>query len=50
MNNQTVGKTLFEYFNTSDPNFLPIANHLRELKEEYVEYKYQWANRILLID
>lgn len=48
MNNQTVGKTLFEYFNTSDPNFLPIANHLRALKGECVEYKFQWANRIFI--
>lgn len=48
MNGQTVGKTLFEYFNTSDPNFLPIANHLRALKGECVEYKFQWANRIFI--
>lgn len=46
MNGQTVGKTLFEYFNTRDPNFLPIANHLRALKGECVEYKFQWENRI----
>lgn len=48
MNGQTVGKTLFEYFNTRDPNFLPIANHLRALKGECVEYKFQWGNRIFI--
>lgn len=48
MNGQTVGKTLFEYFNTDDPNFLPIANHLRALKGECVEYKFQWENRIFI--
>lgn len=43
--NEVVGKSLFEYFNTQDPNFLPIAYHKKALHGEQVEYKFSWQNR-----
>jgi two-component system, cell cycle sensor histidine kinase and response regulator CckA len=37
--------SLFEYFGTDDPNFKPIANHLRALKGESVAYEMDWMGR-----
>lgn len=42
---EVVGKSLFEYFNTQDLNFLPIASHIRALHGEQTEYKFSWQNR-----
>lgn len=42
---EVVGKSLFEYFNTQDSNFLPIASHIQSLHGEQVEYKFSWRNR-----
>jgi len=37
--NASVGKTLYDYFQTNDPNFLPIDSHLKVLKGESVKYE-----------
>lgn len=42
---EVVGKSLFEYFNTQDTNFLPIASHIKALQGELVEHKFSWQNR-----
>jgi PAS domain S-box-containing protein len=43
--NQVVGMSLFEYFGTSDPDFLPIATTRRALAGESVTYEFTWQNR-----
>lgn len=43
--NQTVGLSLFEYFRTNDPNFVPIAAHKRALAGETVTYEVDWQRR-----
>jgi len=40
---QIVGQTLCEYFQTDDPEFLPIAAHHRALQGEPVTYEQTWA-------
>ena len=40
---QIVGRTLCEYFQTDDPEFLPIAAHHRALRGEPVTYEQTWA-------
>ena len=42
---QVLGKTLFEYFRTEDPDFPPIAAHRRALRGESVSFEIQWAGR-----
>ncbi len=42
---QVVGRTLYEYFDTTDPNFLPIESHRRALEGEEVTYEFAWADR-----
>jgi len=44
--NQTVGKSLFEYFHTQDPEFIPIAAHRQALAGEPVTYEMEWEKRI----
>jgi PAS domain S-box-containing protein len=44
--NQTVGKSLFEYFRTGDPEFAPIAAHRQALAGEPVTYEMEWEKRI----
>jgi len=44
--NQVVGMTLFEYFQTTSPEVLPIAAHYRALKGESVAYETQWQERL----
>jgi PAS domain S-box-containing protein len=44
--NETVGKSLFEYFRTEDPNFTPIAAHRQALKGESITYEMEWQKRI----
>jgi len=40
--NQVVGKSLFEYFETNDPSFLPIAAHRRAIGGEPVTFQIEW--------
>ena len=39
------GMSLFAYFKTTDPEFLPIAAHRRALGGESVTYEAQWKGR-----
>jgi PAS domain S-box-containing protein len=43
--NEVVGKTLFQFFQTEDPQFRAIAAHLRALGGEADTYELQWAGR-----
>ena len=45
--NELAGKTLFEYFETRDPEFPSIAAHKKALKGESVTYELQWKGRVL---
>jgi PAS domain S-box-containing protein len=42
---QFVGVTLFEYFGTRDPEFLPLASHRRALLGESVSFEVEWSGR-----
>jgi PAS domain S-box-containing protein len=44
--NQVVGMTLFEYFQTQDPEFLPIQASRRALNGESVSYETNWNDRV----
>jgi two-component system cell cycle sensor histidine kinase/response regulator CckA len=44
--NETVGKSLFEYFRTEDPEFAPIAAHRQALAGEPITYEMEWQKRI----
>ncbi|MGB9665006.1 MAG: PAS domain-containing protein, partial [Ignavibacteria bacterium] len=41
--NQVVGQSLFEYFQTDDENFLPIDAHLKALQGEKCEYIFRFG-------
>ncbi|OGG04707.1 MAG: hypothetical protein A3F83_13675 [Candidatus Glassbacteria bacterium RIFCSPLOWO2_12_FULL_58_11] len=41
---EAVGKNLFEFFKTDDPEYLSIAMHLRALKGESVNYEQTFNN------
>ncbi len=43
--NQIVGMTLYDYFQTTKPEFFPIAAHLRALQGESVTYELHWQTR-----
>ncbi len=43
---EMTGKTLFEYFRTSDRDFEPIAAHYRALAGESVTYEAEWEKRV----
>ncbi len=43
--NQLVGTSLFDYLQSQDPEFLPIAAHLRALKGESVACEGEWMGR-----
>lgn len=43
--NRIVGQSLFEYFGTDDPEFLPIAMHRRAVAGEAVSYSFRWGGR-----
>ncbi|MGH7599275.1 MAG: histidine kinase dimerization/phosphoacceptor domain -containing protein, partial [bacterium] len=43
--NQVVGLTLYDYFQTTKPEFFPIAAHLRALQGESVNYELHWQAR-----
>ncbi|HKC11642.1 MAG TPA: EAL domain-containing protein [Vicinamibacteria bacterium] len=42
---QAVGRTLYEYFDTADSAFPPIAAHLRALGGEDVDFAFTWQGR-----
>jgi PAS domain S-box-containing protein len=44
--NELTGKTLFEYFQTKDPQFSPIAAHKKALRGESVTYELEWQRRV----
>ncbi|MGH9706338.1 MAG: CHASE4 domain-containing protein, partial [Candidatus Acidiferrales bacterium] len=44
--NEMDGKSLFEYFQTQDPEFPPIAAHRKALAGQSVTYEIEWMNRI----
>src|SRR5580704_16226733 len=44
--NELTGKTLFEYFQTKDANFSPIAAHRKALRGESVTYELEWQRRV----
>ena len=44
--NELVGRTLFEYFQTKDPAFPPIAAHRKALDGQSVTYELQWQERV----
>ncbi|MGH2373977.1 MAG: ATP-binding protein, partial [bacterium] len=43
--NQVVGLSLHEYFQTDDPEFLPIAAHRKALRGEPASYRMTWNAR-----
>lgn len=43
--NQVVGKTLYEFFQTNDPEFVSIAAHRRALLGESATYETEWLGR-----
>jgi len=42
---QVVGKTIYEYFQTDDPEFPPIAAHRGAVRGESVTYDLGWGSR-----
>lgn len=44
--NQLLGVSLSDYFQTQDPEFLPIQQHQRALQGESVEFDFQWGKRL----
>ncbi len=43
---EVVGMTLYEYFNTQDPEFLPIAMHRKSLQGEATTFEVIWDERV----
>ncbi len=43
---QLAGMSLFDYFQTVDENFSPIAAHRRALAGESVSYEIAWSNQV----
>ncbi|MDH3214670.1 MAG: PAS domain S-box protein [Candidatus Krumholzibacteria bacterium] len=43
---QVVGLSLYEYFSTDDPDYLPIEMHRRALRGESVKYDTLWSERV----
>lgn len=43
---QVVGQTLFEYFGTEDPEYLPLRLHCLALAGEPQEYEFEWAEHV----
>jgi PAS domain S-box-containing protein len=42
---EVVGKSLFEFFQTTDPEHLPIARHREALEGQRVSYTFEYAGR-----
>jgi PAS domain S-box-containing protein len=47
--NSLAGSTVQEYLQSSDPEYTPIASHLRALKGESVGYEMSWQNRVFQV-
>jgi PAS domain S-box-containing protein len=45
--NEVVGKSLFEYFRTEDPEFPAIAAHRKALEGESATFEIEWEKRFL---
>ena len=43
--NQFVGVTLFDFFRTTDPEFLPLVAHRKALLGESVSFEVEWSGR-----
>jgi PAS domain S-box-containing protein len=43
---ETVGRTLQEFFDTDDPNYLPIAVHRQALMGDSASYETEWQGRV----
>ena len=43
---EMTGKSLFEYFQTNDPEFTPIAAHRKALAGESVTYELEWQKLV----
>jgi len=43
--NEVSGRSLYDYYGSHDPNYVPIAAHLRSLRGEAVTYVHTWMNR-----
>jgi PAS domain S-box-containing protein len=43
---QVLGKSLYEYFKTDDPEFMPIAKHRISLDGEAASFEMNWNNRV----
>jgi len=43
---EVVGKTLYDYFGTNDPDFMPIAMHRRSLQGEPTSYELKWGQGV----
>ena len=44
--NELLGVSLMDYFQTTDPAFLPIQHHRRALRGEPAEFEFQWGKRL----
>jgi PAS domain S-box-containing protein len=42
---QSVGRTLSEFFHTTDPEFLPLVAHRKALLGESVSFEVEWSGR-----
>jgi PAS domain S-box-containing protein len=45
MQNEVIGKSMFEYFHTNDSEFAPIKYHLQALKGQQVNYEMNYQDR-----
>lgn len=43
---QVVGLSLYDFFQTDDPTFQPIADHLRALEGKSISYEFEWQERL----
>ncbi|UCG41768.1 MAG: PAS domain S-box protein [candidate division WOR-3 bacterium] len=44
--NQVVGMSLYDYFNTQDPGFPPIAAHHSALEGRTADYGFEWSGNV----
>jgi PAS domain S-box-containing protein len=47
--NEVVGRSLFDYFQTSDPTFFPIARAFDALGGKSCQYEYDWMGQCYLV-
>lgn len=45
---EIVGKSLYEYFQTADPDFMPIASHRQALQGDHVVFEQEYADRCFM--